>query len=173
MERSGMAYTHIRSNSFFQNCLFDISSIKGEDRFFSCVGRVRYAKVDTRDIATCSGTCADRTRAREPVLHTDRTRGSYLSARWRRSSAGLWAERSRTSTYPNQEYEEYLRSTGSTQLAGQGVRRDVWLLRRGRLRGGNHGYDPAAPGEAPAIVRPVRGGLPGIFLVETLVTAAR
>ena len=52
MERSGMGYTHIRSNSFFQNCLFDSKEIKEKGQFFSCVGTVRYAKVDTRDIAS-------------------------------------------------------------------------------------------------------------------------
>ncbi len=52
MERSGMGFTHIRSNSFFQNCLFDSEEINKRDRFFSCVGTVRYAKVDTRDVAS-------------------------------------------------------------------------------------------------------------------------
>lgn len=57
MEESGMAYTHIRSNSFYQNCLFDREEIAKHDRFFSCVGRVRYAKVDTRDLASVAVVC--------------------------------------------------------------------------------------------------------------------
>ncbi len=48
---SGLAYTHIRANSFFQNTLFDIATIQSEGRFFSCVGDARFAKIDTRDIA--------------------------------------------------------------------------------------------------------------------------
>jgi uncharacterized protein YbjT (DUF2867 family) len=51
LEQSGMAFTHVRPNSFFQNCLFDAPTIKGEGRFYSCVGGMRFAKVDTRDVA--------------------------------------------------------------------------------------------------------------------------
>lgn len=50
LEDSGMAYTFIRPNSFFQNSLFDVASIQAENRFYSCVGDARFAKVDTRDI---------------------------------------------------------------------------------------------------------------------------
>ena len=50
LEASGIAYTHIRPNSFNQNTLFDAASIKAENRFYSCVGDARFAKVDTRDI---------------------------------------------------------------------------------------------------------------------------
>ena len=52
LEQSGMAFTHVRANSFFQNCLLDAPTIKHEGRFYSCVGGTRFAKVDTRDIAT-------------------------------------------------------------------------------------------------------------------------
>lgn len=51
IESSGMAYTHIRPNSFFQNCLFDAEPIRAEGRFYSAVGDARFAKIDTRDIA--------------------------------------------------------------------------------------------------------------------------
>ncbi len=51
VEASGMSFTHIRSNSFFQNTLFDLASLKNEGRFYSCVGDARFAKIDTRDIA--------------------------------------------------------------------------------------------------------------------------
>jgi uncharacterized protein YbjT (DUF2867 family) len=50
LERSGLAFTHIRANSFFQNTLFDAPSIKRDGTMGACVGRVRFAKVDTRDI---------------------------------------------------------------------------------------------------------------------------
>jgi uncharacterized protein YbjT (DUF2867 family) len=50
LERSGIAFTHIRTNSFFQNTLFDASSIRREGAIYSCVGPQRFAKVDTRDI---------------------------------------------------------------------------------------------------------------------------
>jgi uncharacterized protein YbjT (DUF2867 family) len=50
IEASGIAYTHIRGNSFFQNTLFDAATIRAEGKFFACVGDASFAKVDTRDI---------------------------------------------------------------------------------------------------------------------------
>jgi uncharacterized protein YbjT (DUF2867 family) len=46
----GVACTHIRSNSFSQNTLYEAATIKAESRFYDCVGESRFAKVDTRDI---------------------------------------------------------------------------------------------------------------------------
>jgi uncharacterized protein YbjT (DUF2867 family) len=51
IEASGTAYTHVRPNSFFQNCLYDAQPIKAEGRFYSAVADARFAKIDTRDIA--------------------------------------------------------------------------------------------------------------------------
>jgi uncharacterized protein YbjT (DUF2867 family) len=111
MERSGMAFTHIRSNSFYQNCLFDVSSIKGEDRFFSCVGRVRYAKVDTRDIArvvvlalTEPGHENQAYTLTGPEALTYREMATKLTRALGREIAYV--------DLPNEQYEEYLRSTG-------------------------------------------------------------
>jgi uncharacterized protein YbjT (DUF2867 family) len=50
IEASGMAYTHLRANSFHQNSLFDAETIKREGRFYSCIGDARLAKVDARDV---------------------------------------------------------------------------------------------------------------------------
>ncbi len=50
LEQSGMHYTHLRGNSFFQNTLFDAPSIRSDDAFYCCVGTLRFAKVDARDI---------------------------------------------------------------------------------------------------------------------------
>jgi uncharacterized protein YbjT (DUF2867 family) len=50
LEASGMAWTHIRGNSFSQNTLYEAATIKGESRFYDCVGDAPFAKVDTRDI---------------------------------------------------------------------------------------------------------------------------
>lgn len=50
LERSGIDFTHIRANSFFQNTLFDAPSIRTNDAFYCCVGDLRFAKVDARDI---------------------------------------------------------------------------------------------------------------------------
>ena len=50
VEKSGMAWTILRGNSFHQNTLFDAETIKSEGKFYSCVGETRLAKVDTRDI---------------------------------------------------------------------------------------------------------------------------
>lgn len=51
LEASGMAWTHVRGNSFSQNTLMDAPTIAAEGRFYSCAGDARFAKVDTRDIA--------------------------------------------------------------------------------------------------------------------------
>ena len=51
LERSGLAFTHVRPHSFFQNTLFDAPTIRAESRFYCCVGDARFPKVDTRDIA--------------------------------------------------------------------------------------------------------------------------
>src|SRR5262249_6198574 len=50
MEESGMAYTHLRGNSFFQNALFEVEAIRSESCFYDCVGDARFAKVDSRDV---------------------------------------------------------------------------------------------------------------------------
>ena len=50
VERSGIAYTIVRGNSFSQNTLFEAATIKAEAKFYDCVGTARFAKVDTRDI---------------------------------------------------------------------------------------------------------------------------
>ena len=50
LEQSGLTFTHIRANSFFQNTLFDAPTIRSEHVIYSCVGTLRFAKVDTRDV---------------------------------------------------------------------------------------------------------------------------
>jgi uncharacterized protein YbjT (DUF2867 family) len=51
VERSGMAWTHIRPSSFFQNfLLLDVPSLQAESRFYAPLGDARVAKLDTRDI---------------------------------------------------------------------------------------------------------------------------
>lgn len=50
IEASGMAYTHVRPNSFFQNCLYDAPPIQAEGKFYSAVADACFAKIDTRDI---------------------------------------------------------------------------------------------------------------------------
>jgi uncharacterized protein YbjT (DUF2867 family) len=50
LEASGMAWTHVRGNSFSQNTLYEAATIKTENRFYDCVGDAPFAKVDTRDI---------------------------------------------------------------------------------------------------------------------------
>jgi uncharacterized protein YbjT (DUF2867 family) len=50
LEACGVAFTHVRGNSFSQNTLFEAATIVAENRFYDCVGDARFAKVDTRDI---------------------------------------------------------------------------------------------------------------------------
>lgn len=51
IERHGMAFTHIRANSFFQNVLLlDAPAVQAQSCFYSCVGDAKFAKIDARDI---------------------------------------------------------------------------------------------------------------------------
>jgi uncharacterized protein YbjT (DUF2867 family) len=51
IERSGIPFTHVRANSFFQNVLLlDAPAIRAQSAFCSCVGDTRFAKVDARDV---------------------------------------------------------------------------------------------------------------------------
>ncbi|HKY46612.1 MAG TPA: SDR family oxidoreductase [Acidimicrobiia bacterium] len=109
MEQSGMGFTHIRSNSFFQNCLFDSDEIIEHDRFFGCVGRVTYAKVDTRDVASVVALALA-----EPG-HEGRTYTltGPAAITYKEMAAGLSRALGRTIRYvdlPNPEYLEYLLS---------------------------------------------------------------
>lgn len=121
MEQSGMAYTHIRSNSFYQNCLFDKDEIARNDLFYSCVGNVRYAKVDTRDLAGVIALSltqpghenqAYTLTGPEPLSYHDMA--SKLSAALGREI--------RYVDLPNPDYRDYLVSTGlPTWLADEFV----------------------------------------------------
>jgi uncharacterized protein YbjT (DUF2867 family) len=57
LEASGLAWTHLRPNSFFQNTLFDAPSIAAEGRFYACVADIRFAKIDTRDVGAVAAVC--------------------------------------------------------------------------------------------------------------------
>lgn len=57
LESSGVAWTHLRANSFFQNTLADAPWIREESRFYSCVGDARFAKIDTRDVGAVAAVC--------------------------------------------------------------------------------------------------------------------
>lgn len=57
LEASGIAWTHLRPNSFFQNVLLDAGSIATEGRIYGCVGEIRFAKIDTRDVGAVAAVC--------------------------------------------------------------------------------------------------------------------
>lgn len=57
LEASGLAWTHLRPNSFFQNMLFDAHAIATEGRFYASVGDTRFAKIDTRDVGAVAAAC--------------------------------------------------------------------------------------------------------------------
>jgi uncharacterized protein YbjT (DUF2867 family) len=50
LERSGMAYTHVRANSFCQNLLRAVGTIRGDGKLYNCFGQTRVGIVDTRDV---------------------------------------------------------------------------------------------------------------------------
>lgn len=51
MEESGLGWTHLRPNSFFQNVHFATESIRDQGAFFLPLGEGRVSSVDVRDIA--------------------------------------------------------------------------------------------------------------------------
>ena len=52
IEQSGMAYTHLRPNSFMQNFVtYDLDTIKSQGAFYHPAGKARVSHVDVRDIA--------------------------------------------------------------------------------------------------------------------------
>ena len=52
IERSGMAWTFLRPNSFMQNAVtFMAQTIRAEGAFYSAIGQARISHVDVRDIA--------------------------------------------------------------------------------------------------------------------------
>ena len=52
IEQSGMAYTHLRPNSFMQNFVtYDLEPIKSQGAFYHPAGKARVSHVDVRDIA--------------------------------------------------------------------------------------------------------------------------
>ena len=51
IEESGIGWTHVQPNNFFQNTLFQLESIREQGSFFGPFGAGRVASVDTRDVA--------------------------------------------------------------------------------------------------------------------------
>ena len=52
IERSGMAWTFLRPNSFMQNAVtFMAPTIRAENAFYSAIGQARISHIDVRDIA--------------------------------------------------------------------------------------------------------------------------
>jgi uncharacterized protein YbjT (DUF2867 family) len=51
LEASGMAWTFLRPNSFFQNLFFQAMAIKGQSAFYTSLGEGKISLVDTRDVA--------------------------------------------------------------------------------------------------------------------------
>lgn len=52
LEKSGMAFTHLRPNSFMQNTLkFYLPTIKSNGVIYQCTGNAKMALIDTRDLA--------------------------------------------------------------------------------------------------------------------------
>lgn len=51
IEESGIGWTHIQPNNFFQNTLFQVDSIKRQNAFYGPMANGRVASVDVRDVA--------------------------------------------------------------------------------------------------------------------------
>lgn len=50
IEESGMYWTHLRPNNFFQNMLFQAASIRDQNAFYGPFGDAAIASIDTRDV---------------------------------------------------------------------------------------------------------------------------
>jgi uncharacterized protein YbjT (DUF2867 family) len=55
IEESGVGWTHLRPNNFFQNLLFQVDSIRGQGAFYAPFGEGLVASIDVRDIASVAG----------------------------------------------------------------------------------------------------------------------
>ena len=56
IEDSGMEWTHIRPNNFFQNLHFSADSIRNDGVFYGTSGDVRISSIDVRDIGAVTAT---------------------------------------------------------------------------------------------------------------------
>lgn len=54
IEASGIGWTHVQPNNFFQNTLFQVDSIRSDGVFYGPFGDGRVASVDVRDVAAVS-----------------------------------------------------------------------------------------------------------------------
>ena len=52
LERSGIAYTHLRPNGFMQNSFMFAQTIRTQDAFYAPLGDARVSYVDARDVST-------------------------------------------------------------------------------------------------------------------------
>jgi uncharacterized protein YbjT (DUF2867 family) len=56
IEESGVDWTHVQPNNFFQNTLFQLDSIREQSTFYGPFGNGRVASVDARDVAAVAAT---------------------------------------------------------------------------------------------------------------------
>lgn len=56
LEASGLGWTILRPNNFFQNTLFQAGSIAADGAFYGCFGDAAVSSVDVRDIAAVAAT---------------------------------------------------------------------------------------------------------------------
>ena len=79
IERSGMAWTFLRPNSFMQNAVtFMAPTIRAESAFYSASGQARISHIDVRDIAAVAVAALTSDRPRRTDLHAERSRGTDL-----------------------------------------------------------------------------------------------
>ena len=79
IERSGMAWTFLRPNSFMQNAVtFMAPTIRAESVFYSASGQARISHVDVRDIAAVAVAALTAGGHEEQELHAERSRGTHL-----------------------------------------------------------------------------------------------
>ena len=79
IERSGMAWTFLRSNSFMQNAVtYMAPTIRAESAFYSACGQARISHVDVRDVAAVAVAALTAAGHERSDLHADGSRGADL-----------------------------------------------------------------------------------------------
>lgn len=56
IEESGVGWTHLRPNNFFQNILFQADAIRGQDAFYGPFGDALISSIDVADVAAVAAT---------------------------------------------------------------------------------------------------------------------
>jgi uncharacterized protein YbjT (DUF2867 family) len=136
IEASGIPYTHLRGNSFFQNTLFDAITISEQGTFYSCVGDAPFAKVDARDIGEVVATVLTEDGHDGKVYELTGPEPLTYDDLAERLSAGL----GRTIRYVDLSADDYAAALERAGVPAWFAREAADIYGRGFYRAGGGGY---------------------------------